>query len=345
MPSKPITPEPVLGSENAVLTPAQVERWRSSGAVVVDGVFEPELVDALAAGAAARFPQPGTADAEDVHEFGNVLVFPASDLPEFNRVTLHPRLLTALGQLLDVDPGELRLTQSDLWPKYGRTERSGGRYDNQDQRIHVDYPNHMLVHPPPWDSPAAVELILYLSDEADSGGSTGFVPREGPDDPAYRWPIIDSPGIGDLRWINDRDAAEAYLAEVRPEVAPWRDELYQREQTIDFTVGTVLFYRHDVWHRGRPLRPGARRLAHNMTFRRADCPWVDTLHKGWSWAMYQPDQVMERLVAEASVDQRSVLGFPPPGDRYWCDATVAAIEARYGPLGMDVAPYRDAMVS
>ena len=29
--------------------------------------------------------------------------------------------------------------------------------DHHDQRIHVDYPNHTLVHPPAWETPEAVE--------------------------------------------------------------------------------------------------------------------------------------------------------------------------------------------
>jgi hypothetical protein len=28
-------------------------------------------------------------------------------------------------------------------------------------------------------------------------------------DPAHRWPIVDSPGIGDLDYVNDRAHAEA----------------------------------------------------------------------------------------------------------------------------------------
>lgn len=327
-----------------VLDPTEVALWRTSGAVVANGIIELELIDALRSKAAARFPAPDSDEAARLHGFGSSFVFP-SDVPEFNQVTLHHRLLIAVAQLLGVEIGELRLTQSDLWPKYAATERSGGDADIQDQRIHVDYPNHMLVHPPPWDRPAAVELILYLSDEADCGGSTAYVPRQGDDDPAYRWPIVDSPGIGDLRWINDRATAEAMMAEARPEAAALREQLYRRERTVAFKPGTVLFYRHDLWHRGTPLRPGGFRLAHNMTFRRADSPWINTLHIGWSWAMYRPDMAMERLVAEASVEQRTVMGFPAPGDRYWCPQTLNAVEARYRPFGLDIAPYRNAISS
>ncbi len=371
-----LEPERVIGAPGSngsphggpppVLTEAQVARWRSQGYLLVDGLFDPEVIERLRVEAAARFPAPGSPEAAEVSDFGSALTFPA-DLAAFNRVTLDERLLAAVAGLLGVAVGDLRLTQSDLWPKYGRRGRTAGivsdrgntddahlghdgagavddsRYDNQDQRIHVDYPNHTLVHPAPWDRPEAVELILYLSDHRDCGGSTAVVPRNGPNDPAYRWPMVDSPGIGDLDWINDRTSAEAHLVEKAPAVATWRAELYRRERRVSFRSGTVLFYRHDTWHRGTPLEPGSMRLAHNMTFRRADCEWIATLHPGWSWTMYRPDKLLERLIAEATVDQRAVLGFPGPGSRYWCDQTIAAVEARYGPLGFDAGPYRAAL--
>ena len=52
---------------------------------------------------------------------------------------------------------------------------------------------------------------------------------------------------------------------------------------------------------------------------------------------------MERLIATATVEQRCVLGFPAPGHPYWTAATLDAVAARYEPLGMEMAPYRDAV--
>ena len=269
------------------------------------------------------------------------MVFPsASDA--FNEATLHPRLLAAVAQLLDQPIPDLRLTQSDLWLKYGHAD-SSGQYDNQDQRIHVDYPNHSLVHPHPWSGPEAVEIIVYYSRVDECGGPTPVVPREGDDDPAYRWPIVDSPGVGELPWINDRRTAEAVLADARPDLVGLRQQLYARERLVRFEPGTVLLYRHDTSHRGTPLEPGGFRLAQNLTFRRAECEWISTLHPSWAWKMYRPDLRTERLIATASLDQRAVLGFPQPGSDYWFDETVTAVEARFGPLGFDATPYRQAL--
>ena len=64
----------------------------------------------------------------------------------------------------------LRLSQSDLWPKYGSPNSKTGleidaleEDDNRDQRMHCDYPNHSLVHPTEWNRPEAVEMIVYLN--------------------------------------------------------------------------------------------------------------------------------------------------------------------------------------
>ena len=59
--------------------------------------------------------------------------------------------------------------------------------------------------------------------------------------------------------------------------------------------------------------------------------------------MYRKDKLMEKLVAQATVEQRGVLGFPPPGHEYWTPQTLAAVEARYQAFGIDMKPYRSAL--
>ena len=59
--------------------------------------------------------------------------------------------------------------------------------------------------------------------------------------------------------------------------------------------------------------------------------------------MYRPTAPMERLIAQASVEQRCVLGFPKPGHAYWTRDTIEAVAARYGPFGIEMAPYLEAL--
>ena len=328
-----------------VLSQGQIEQWREQGYCLADELLPGALLRELAEAAAAAFPAPGSDAAAGIVQFGSEqrLVFP-SRVSAVNDVTLHPNLLAAVAALLDVPVSEVRLTQSDVWPKYGRAQTGTSEQDNADQRVHCDYPNHMLVHPPPWDRPESVEIIIYYSDFQECGGATAVVPRRGQDDPAYQWPIVRTPGVAGVPYINDRGRAEDFLAQRHPETADFRaHHLYAREVLAEYRFGSVLFYRHDTWHRGTPLREGALRIVQNLTYRKASAEWVNVLHPGWSWSMYRPDQFMERLVAESSVEQRAVMGFPPPGSSYWCAETIDAVQARYAAWGIDMSPYRAAL--
>ena len=135
-------------------------------------------------------------------------------------------------------------------------------YCNANQRIHCDYPNHSLVMPPPWNSPEVVSIIVYYDDSELTGGQTCVVPRTGLRDPAYSHlesdsvkepenPLLWTPGArGDVVWINDRDHAEKYLKENHPDIFEFRKtHLYPREKKVQFREGSVLLYRHDMWHR------------------------------------------------------------------------------------------------
>ncbi|MGB5760500.1 MAG: hypothetical protein WBM50_26530, partial [Acidimicrobiales bacterium] len=93
----PLEPDRVIGPPDGggsrdrapapVLTEAQVARWRSQGYLLIDGLFDPEVIERLRVQAAARFPAPGSPEAAAVSDFGSALTFPA-DLAAFNRVTL-----------------------------------------------------------------------------------------------------------------------------------------------------------------------------------------------------------------------------------------------------------------
>ena len=336
--------EPTQVPENGCLSSDQVTSWREQGFSFVRNLIPERLVSQLRRDALTFYPSPEEADFARFNHFGSNgnFVFP-SEYASANEVSLYPALLGAVADLLDVDVAELRLTQSDLWPKYGG---NGGeqRSENTDQRIHCDYPNHTLTHPPQWSCPEAVEIIIYLSEESSCKGSTAVVPRLGPDDPAYRWPIVDTPGVAGLSYLDDKSKAERYMRDKLPEAANFREnELYAREVRTRYRAGDVIFYRHDTWHRGTPVAQGSLRLVQNMTFKKASSDWVSVLHNGWAWSLYRAGHGPEKMIAGLSPDQRSVLGFPSPGHQYWTDETVAAVQARYAPFGIDMEPYSKAL--
>jgi len=237
-----------------------------------------------------------------------------------------------------------------VWPKLGRVLHSGvqesAKYSNANQRVHVDFPNHTLLVPPPFDKPEVVSIIIYYSNVEETGGPTALVPREGEDDEAYSgWPnpLLQTPGTGDIPWYNDKEYAENYLKETRPEIWEFRQKLYQREVHSHFKVGTVLFYRHDLWHRGTPPFEGKLRLAHNIVFKAAASEWITCWETGWARSMYSPQLTLENLVAKATPQQRNCLAFPHPGHSYWTRPNIEAVRRRYGPLGMDMTPYEAAL--
>jgi hypothetical protein len=342
-----IDPQPARpqGTEGGPLSPEDQASWQDAGYALVDGILPEECLDPVLHLIQRELRNLSAEEQAAVSDFGSDgrMVFPTGH-EALDALSLHPRVLAAVAQLLETPIHNLRLTQADLWSKFGRSDSQNGRYDNTDQRIHVDYPNHTLTHPPAWETPDAVEIIVYFDAVEDCGGATAVIPREGPEDPAYAWPMMATPGLGTLPWINDRESAERDLAHRAPEIHDFRAEhLYPRQRRARFGPGSLLFYRHDTWHRGTPLLPGKQRVVQNLTFRKAESEWISTLHPGWAWKMYRRDLSVESLIARASVDQRCVLGFPAPGHPYWTSATVSAVEARYGALGMDISPYRRAL--
>ena len=307
-----------------------VQNWRTAGFSLVQGILPKELVEAAAADV-ARLAPTNTA------EFGGVL-FPSAKGHALNQLVLHPVILDGVSKILGTD--DIRLTQADAWAKIGTPPQAG---TNQDQRVHIDAHNHTFVVPPAWDEPVAVALIVYLSDYV--GGGTGIVPREGPEDPAYQSGknLLTPGGATEYPWINDRTEAEAWMKEHAPAgVAEFRQTLYAREKIAHYQKGTVLFYRHDIWHRGRPLESGKTRLVLNLSFRRADCDYWPSWNQGWPQSNYDLTQFMEKLFVGLTPEQRSVLSFPMPGHRYWNERTLREVHARYQHLGFDIKPYREA---
>lgn len=253
---------------------------------------------------------------------------------------LSEQLVFAVQQLLGTR--DIRLLQADLWPKIGVDVDEHDAQANTDQRMHMDYGNNMLLHPE-WDSPEAVAAIVYYDDSEEVGGGTAFVPRRGETDPVYQPPFIRMPGQAGKPFFNDRHTVENWFEENEPESYEFRRELYKREQVVKFKPGTILFYRHDLWHRGTPLVPGKLRRVHNLAWRRADARGWTIWNEGWARQSYYGN--VESIIGRSTPLQRSLLDFPLPGDSYWSEQKMINVEARFGPYGFDTTPYREMLDS
>eukprot|EP01047_Picozoa_sp_COSAG01_P004573 COSAG01_NODE_152_length_23937_cov_122.193976_3_plen_124_part_00 len=97
--------------------------------------------------------------------------------------------------------------------------------------------------------------------------------------------------------------------------------------------------RLDAWHRGTPVALDRVRWTHHHVWRRAEAEWVN-------WQALAPlmAAMPTRFLSEVlSVEQRAVLGFPPPGNAYWSVDTIDAVGRRYDT--MDMSPYSEALAS
>ena len=330
-----VNPEPVI---NGKLSNSQINQWRKSGYCLVDGLLDAdEIEDVLETSRQVLSERDSNLKAT----FGSAgyLEFPTTYKP-VNNMTLNERIITSCEQLLGST--DLLLTQADIWKKRG-TEKTGPE-DHADQRIHMDYVNNTLLHPPCWDEPEAVSIIIYYSDADECGGRTAVLPKKSCDDPNYKWPYVHMPGMVGTDWANDKSCAEKIIRDFDPNVADFRNQLYQQEKYVNYNKGTILFYRLDVWHRGTPISPNKERFVQNLVFKKKDSSWLNQWNQGTARHMYLPGQIVENMIAKCSLKQRQVLGFPPPGHPHWTNDMINAVEARYSPHGMDVAPYRDALV-
>ena len=311
-------PEPCQPGEAPPLTPEQVGRFRSAGALVLDGLWPADLVAAATLQAEARYPAPellppgfqipyGTSPAPRNH-----IRFPMepSVLGALNEITVHPRILAAAAQLLGTD--DLRCTQSNILPKYG--EVPGGSPD-VDGQLHHDYGANMFVAPPR-QSPDAVVCILYLSGTgAETGGPTNFVFQEGA-------ATFDRSAVA-----GGVDNGAIVLGE---DVMATK---YEIERSVQYAPGTCLLFRIDTWHRATKNLPGQRRLTQHIILRCAEAEWVQSD----CWVPRFAEMPGSDFVGKLSVRQRSALGFPPPGHPCWSVQAIEAAARRYP--GFDPAPY------
>ena len=203
------------------LTSEQVQRWKGTGALVLDGLFPDTLVRVAREQASARYPKPRDAPPDYQRPYGQALTrhirFPMETavLGALNDVTVHERLLSAASQLLGTT--NIRITQSNILPKYGETNQAAG-----DQHLHHDYGANQFLAPPLL-SPEAVIVIVYYSDSRQVEGPTTFV-RESSAQDFERSAFKDTPSGGTAS-----------------------PRVYSRERAVDFRPGTCLLFRVDTW--------------------------------------------------------------------------------------------------
>jgi ectoine hydroxylase-related dioxygenase (phytanoyl-CoA dioxygenase family) len=226
------------------------------------------------------------------------LEFPYGGLT-LNRIATHRRILAAARRALGT--ADVRLARSAVWAKYAGMS-------SYDQEMHVDFEGNTLAWPRDDGDYRQLNVILYYSDvtRADLG-------------PTY---VVSQRKTGDDLW-----PARRYRRD-------WA-ALYKLEKPLYVKAGAMLMFSMRTFHRGSEVRaPGGARFTHHLVYRSARHEFQG--HR--CWASYGEYPEMARFIEGATVEQRTAIGFPPPGDAYWNAATLAGVKRRYP--GMDMGPYR-----
>ncbi len=278
-----------------------VDHWRRHGYVIAP-LLSPEELDAARRNALHYFP-----DADEWQRgrgrYAHMSLqheLPFVDAP-LNDIATHPDLVSFVERALATS--ELMLTQSLLWAKYP------GRGDVE-QELHVDYYNNTLAYPSDDAVFGHVASILYLEDVTESTGPTYAVSRE-------------------------HTRGRTMVPERLPR--DQHPEIYAHEFPVLAKAGSIFLYDMRTYHRGSAFTgsQGWRLTFHNV-YRQAGCEWM-----GWRALPYSGlDPNMAAFIQRATVRQRNLIGFPPPGHAYWTEQTLAGVAARYP--AMDMTPYREA---
>ena len=107
------------------------------------------------------------------------------------------------------------------------------------------------------------------------------------------------------------------------------------EVSMTGPAGTLIAFRSDVLHRGSRMT-GARssRFALLADYDAWGPPWTGRV----AWAERATQPGWSEIIERATPRERSVFGWPAPGDPYWDEQTLADTQARYP--GADLTPYR-----
>jgi hypothetical protein len=289
-------------------SPALLERWRTDGWCVFEGAIPPSDLAAAQSALERLFPTAEEMDRGDDDEGTARWRTWDAAWPEFpfkstrlNKLVVHDVLIDLATDLLGTEDVRLYLALASA--KY--PHQSSG----YNQLLHADYPNHSLVVPRNDTGYQQLETFIYLNDVSVRNGATRMVSRT----KTAHIPV-------EQHTLNFIDYGP----------------LYDDPGDASGPAGSVVAYSPDVYHRSVDVtEPGQARFMLHVAYRPAGLDWIG--YQAWPFKGFSPE--WHKFVAQASVRQLSVLGFPRPGDPYWTEATLSGVAARYP--GLDMAPWRE----
>lgn len=284
------------------------EELDRKGFVLVPGFLDQNEIEQGQANLRRYFPTPEEffASAPERYSwlqkgpFSGLLDFPFVDDALNDHATAPPLIDFCAGAIGCED---IRLVSCFVWAKYSGNVKYG-------QKLHMDFPNHMLAYPREGGMFREVIAFIYYNDITLDSGPTFMLSREHTADLPY-----DTIGLDPVEHAG----------------------LYEHEVPATGPAGTILIYTPATFHRaGEMGPPPASRFIAGVSYRAAGCDWIGRQ----TWALSGNNPSLWRFMTRASVKQRGVLGLPPPGHPYWDERTIAGVGSRYD--GIDMTPYWEA---
>jgi ectoine hydroxylase-related dioxygenase (phytanoyl-CoA dioxygenase family) len=281
------------------LTDQHLEAWQAEGYCIVERFLRPEVIEQALAELYEHMPT--WEQFRDGRE-----AWPGFEPFHWQQFPYRSQMMNDLAlnpELISfarraLGTDDIMLSHSEALGKYAADH-------DFDQSMHMDYPNNTFVVPMA-DDVEQLASITYLTDVPIELGPTRVVSYADGEPWAHK-----------PRWSKD-DAPE----------------LYERERAITVPAGSIFLYSMRTFHRGSAFT-AAEGLRHSIhiAYQRRSMTWG-----GWrSYVRDANTRDSPDLVTRLTVDQRTMIGFPPPGDRYWTSESIEAVRSRYPE--MDMAPY------
>lgn len=302
-----------------------VERVRDIGWAVVDNVLTPEQLSGALEEARTMVPtvveyealtgeldmvetsQDPTADYSATHAGGRLAAWQSHGLsgaqPTLLGLGTQPWVLEVASRLLEDEPA---VDSMALSAKYAR----GGEAFTQGFHIDPLYAVYARASTPSY------RFWIYLTDVTPDHGPTEFVSLDERNDLS----LFANPSPDFSGWYYETDLP---------------DELVGRVHAVTGAAGAMLIYQARTHHRATRFeaQSGCRWIA-AFSLRAASWPWLAT-----SWDHPRTGVPIRPDFVAMSPPERSALGFPPVGDRYWNDDDVFEEVAQVFE-GIDLTPYR-----
>ena len=214
-----------------------------------------------------------------------------------NSITLHPELRRFASLMTGGE--EIICEQSDL------TYKCKGHAADEEQDMHLDFPNHTLAYAP--DNPKywQTAYLVYYTDVGINQAPTAICSWQN-----YQNQIL---------WPSSHSRLS-------------RPNLYEKEIKVIVPAGSVLIYSMRTFHRGTSfLRDGAR-IGQFISYAPKEPTWLGIV----GWPEQGEYESFIPWMEQATPQERELIGFPKPDDDYWCKETLAGVSARYPNMEMDV---------